>query len=208
MEGEGSGFDKMYEVLLTSGRQVPNVSEGDDRVVVTISKRIVKSAIINFIGKANEVFQLTQKERITLGLIAQHEFLTAIQLVRALELKTADDLEGWLGRLPQLEIVKSRGRTKGTEYFIEPELLCLLEFKGSTTLKGIEKHRLHELVLQDLSIYKEAGISEIHERIGKEISRRKLQRTLKELVQKGLVQIKGERKGRRYLLTKPGVNNS
>lgn len=29
MEGEGSGFDRMYEVLLTSGRPIPEVQEGD-----------------------------------------------------------------------------------------------------------------------------------------------------------------------------------
>jgi ATP-dependent DNA helicase RecG len=202
MEGEGSGFDRMYEVLLSSGRPVPLVKEGDDRVVVTVQKRIVNTAIVDFVAKADSVFQLTQRERITLGLLAQQESLTAIQMTQLLELKDAAELRHWLGRLVQLAVVQSKGRTKGTEYFVVPDLLRKLEFKGSTTLRGIEKHRLRELLLQDLKIYGTSRIGPMHSRIGKEIPVRKLRRALQELATAGLVQTSGERKGRQYLLTK------
>ncbi|RPI90292.1 MAG: ATP-dependent DNA helicase, partial [Planctomycetaceae bacterium] len=43
MEREGSGYDRMYEVMLTSGRPTPVVEERDDRVVVSVTKRIVRS---------------------------------------------------------------------------------------------------------------------------------------------------------------------
>ena len=43
-------------------------------------------------------------------------------------------------------------------YFISPELLRKLDFKGSTTLRGIEKHRLRELILRDLEIYRREAL--------------------------------------------------
>ncbi len=201
MEREGSGFDRMYEVLLASGRPAPEVKEADDRVVVTIRKQIVKAEIIDLMAKADATFQPTQKELIALGLIAQHESVTAIQLERLLALRSADELKYWIGRLKDWSLVGSRGRTKATEYFVDPEVLRRLEFKGSTTLRGIEKHRLRELILRDLEIYKQAGISQIHQRIGIEIPRRKLQHELKHLVTEGEIGRRGSRRYTMYLWT-------
>lgn len=202
MEGEGSGFDRMYEVLLSSGRPIPQVWQGDDRVVVTVRKQIAQTAIVDFIVKADQTLQPTQKELITLGLLAQHESLTAIELVEVLELARPEDLKHWIGRLKNWGVVKSRGKTKATKYFVEPEVLRTLEFQAETTLKGIERHRLRELILRDLEIYRKASISEIHERIGTEIPRRKLRRELAELVAAGEIGSKGLKRGMVYLWTK------
>jgi len=121
-----------------------------------------------------------------------------------LELKGAHALLPWLGRLTELGLVKIRGRSKGAEYLVEPELLRRLDFKGLTSLRGIEKHRLRELVLRDLEIYHEASKSEIHRRIGAEIPSWRLRRELRELRAIGLVQARGELRWRRYLLAKTG----
>ncbi|MGH8709806.1 MAG: ATP-binding protein [Burkholderiales bacterium] len=202
MEREGSGYDMIYDVLLSNGKQIPEVIEGDDRVTVIIRKRIIKTEIVDFVAKADQTFQLTQRERVALGLIAQHESLTALNLSSLLALKNAEDVRHWTGRLQKLEIVKTKGRTKGTEYYVDPALLRRLDFKGATTLKGIEPHRLRELILSDLGVYLEASIAEINARIGEEIPPRKIRRELQKLVQEGLVRAEGEKKGRRYILTK------
>lgn len=204
MEGEGSGFDRMYEVLLTSGRPIPEVQQGDDRVVVTVRKQIARPAIVDLMLKADQTLPLSQKELITLGLLAQHEALTAIELARVLELSRAEDLKHWIGRLKEWGVVNSRGKTKATEYFVESEVLRTLEFQGETTLKGIERHRLRELILRDLEIYRKASISQIHNRVGKEIPRRKLQHELKLMVQAGEITKQGVRKHTVYLCTKAG----
>ena len=136
------------------------------------------------------------------GLLAQHEALTAIELVKTLELARAEDLKFWIGRLKDWGVVNARGRTKATEYFVEPTVLRTLEFQGGTTLKGIERHRLRELVLRDLEIYRKASISQIHNRIGKEIPRRKLQHELKLMVQASDIGKQGQRKHTVYLCTK------
>lgn len=202
MEGEGSGFDRMYEVQLTSGRPIPEVQQGDDRVVVTVRKQIVRPAIIDLMVKADQALQLSQRELITLGLLAQHEALTALELIKILELTRVEDLNHWLGRLKKLGVVSSRGKTKATEYFIDPEVLRTLEFQGETTLKGIERHRLQELLRRDLEIYREGHIGEIHDRIGKEIPRRKIRRELAELIAAKKIGSQGVKRGKVYFLTK------
>lgn len=204
MEREGSGYDRMYEVLVSTGRCVPEVAEGNDRVAVTIRKRILDDHIVDFMGKADETLNLTQKERITLGVLAQHKAITATDLCDILELENAAVLKPWLQRLLDWEVVRTKGRTKGTEYFVDPNLLRKLDFKGATTLKGIEPHRLRELILTDLKAYKKAGISEIHGRIGQEISRRHLLRTLQELVKEEQIERQGKGRWTLYVYTPKG----
>ena len=103
-------------------------------------------------------------------------------------------------------MVRTKGRTKGTEYFVDPDLLRKLDFKGLTTLKGIETHWLKELILRDLEIYGRSGLSEIHGRIGSEIPRRKVQHILWGLVDEGEVVMQGKTRGAVYLLHKDRSN--
>lgn len=198
MEREGSGFDLMYEKLLTNGKHVPIVTEGDDRVSVTIKKRISKNEIVTLISRANEEFQLRQKEIICLGLIAQHTTLSAIEFSKALNLPQQTSISDWLGRLVDLGLVKSKGKTKGVEYFIDIEFLRKANFKGRTNLKKIENHRLKELILEDLKTYPNSSISEIHHRIGSEIALRKVKAEIDKMVDNNEVKSSGTRRWTKY----------
>ena len=199
MEREGSGYDRMYEVLLSASKPPPKVLEGNDRVTVTIYKRIINNAVLDFIDKADQMFPISQKEKITLGLLAQHKSLTAIGLCQLLELRQADDLQHWLGRLIKWKLVTTQGRTKGTEYRVTPDLLRKLEFKGPTTLKTIEEHRLRALILSDLEIYKESSSNEMLVRIGTEISMRRLRRALESMASEGVIGRTGAKRWTRYV---------
>lgn len=198
MEREGSGFDKMYEVLLSQGRPVPEAREVHDRVEVTVRRRILNPRVIDFIAKADQAFQLTQRERISLGLLAQHDSLTARELTTALELPSVEALQPWLSRLLDWNIVKSAGRTQATRYFVDPNLLRSLNFAGETTLKRIEPHRLAALVLEDLRRYPQSAISDIRQRIGGEIHPKQVKRALDELIEKDSVRFEGDNRWRRY----------
>jgi len=201
MEREGSGYDKIYEVLLSQGRPVPELREGPDRVEVTIRRRVLKPEIIDFITKADQTFQLSQRERITLGLLAQHEALTARELADCLNLGHIGALTSWMGRLQKLNLVQQSGRTRATRYFIEPTLLRRMDFSGQTTLKRIEPHRLRALIVEDLKRYPGSAIGDIHRRIGTEINRRRIKRAIDGLVNDKVVYYKGEKKGRRYWIS-------
>ena len=198
MEREGSGFDKIFEVLLSQGRPMPELIETHDRVQVTVHRRILKPAVIDFIAKADQTYQLTQRERIALGLLAQHDALTARELADALELPSVEALQPWLKRLLHWHLVQSAGRTQATRYFVDPTLLRSLKFTGETTLKRIEPHRLAALVLEDLQRYPQSAISEIHLRIGGEIHPKQVKRALEELIERGAVRFEGNNRWRRY----------
>lgn len=202
MEREGSGFDKIYEVLLSQGRPAPELIETHDRVQVTVRRRILKPEVIDFIAKADQTYQLTQRERIALGLLAQHDALTARELAAALELPSVDALQPWLSRLLDWNIVKSAGRTQATRYFIDPSLLRSLNFAGGTTLKRIEPHRLAALILEDLGRYPQSAVGDIHRRIGDEIHPKQVKRALDALIGKGEVRFEGDNRWRRYWLAR------
>lgn len=198
MEREGSGFDKVYEVLLSQGRPAPELVEAHDRVQVTIRRRVLAPKVIDFIAKADQTYSLTQRERITLGLLAQHEAMTARELATALELVSVDALSPWLRRLLEWQLVRSVGRTQATRYFIAPEVLQALDLRAMTTLKRIEPHRLAALVLEDLQRYPGSAISAVHQRVGAEIHPKQIKRAVDGLISQGTVRFEGDRRWRRY----------
>jgi ATP-dependent DNA helicase RecG len=198
MEREGSGFDKIFEVLLSQGRPAPELIESYDRVQVTVRRRILKPEVIDFIAKADQTYQLTQRERIALGLLAQHDALTARELAAKLDLPSVEALQPWLKRLLEWQLLQSAGRTQATRYFVDPGLMRSLNFTGETTLKRIEPHRLAALVLEDLQRYPESAISDIHKRVGGEIHPKQVKRALEELIERGAVRFEGSNRWRRY----------
>jgi len=198
MEKEGSGYDKIYEMLLSNGKKLPLVEEGDDRVTVTLYKRIISNEIIEIVQKASDLFQLSQKETISLGLIAQKRNVPALELSRILNVTRANELQNWLGRLLSLKLILSKGKTKGTLYFVNPEFLRKTDFISQTTLKRIEPHRLKELILADLKDYPNSSIGEIHNRIGLEINQRTLKKRLDNLIAEKLVIKIGVRRWTQY----------
>ena len=201
MEREGSGFDTMYQVLLSQGRPAPLLREGPDRVEVTVHRRILKAETIDLMTKANQSFQLYQRETICLGLLAQTEQLSARDLVSALMLEDVDSLKPWLGRLLELGLVKSAGRTKATRYFVDPDIMRTLKMPTATPLGRIEPHRLGALIIEDLGRYPRSRIGDINARIGTEIPRHRVKRALDALATDGRVAHEGERKARVYWLT-------
>lgn len=204
MEKEGSGYDMLYDRLLSSGRPAPVPEEGADWVKVTIKRRIIKPEVIKLVTDADSRYQLAQRERITLAALAQHEGLTARELATIFEVGTTDELAPWFGRLLALGLVQSTGRTQATRYFVDPNLLRDSGIRMPTTLKRIEPHRLKALIQEDLSRYPDSSSMEINKRIGAEISGKTVKRALDVLVEDGIVVFSGERRWRRYGLADKG----
>ena len=201
MDKEGSGIDKIYQVLLSNAKQIPIAFQGDDSVSFTINRRISKPEIVSLINKATQEFQLNSKELISLGLIAQKNSISTIDFSKELNLpNTANVVSNWLGRLIDMQIVISKGKTKGIEYLINPEFLKRMNFKGKTNLKRIENHRLEELIYQDIKIYQPTPIRDIHIRIGKEISKNIIQKALKAMCIKGVLDSEGVLRGTKYFI--------
>ncbi len=201
MEREGSGYDMMYEVLLSQGKKIPVVIEGDDYVKVIVERRIVNQEAIKVMQLAYQNFDIKQKQAICLGLIAQHESLTSLELQVMLNLHRNEELRPWL--LPLINkglVVSNHTHSKSQEYRVEPKLLRNSNYKGKTSLKRIENYRIKELIREDLKIYKKASLPDIHQRIGMEIPYRKLQLQMKDLIKDGIVKQNGTKRWATYEL--------
>jgi len=208
MDKEGSGVDKMYQVLLSNSKHIPEPYQGDDFVQFTIRRHIIKPEIISFINRANEEFQLNMKEIISLGLIAQHNALSSLEFSKQLDLPDQFHvITHWIGRLIEMQIVVSKGKTKGTQYLINPEFLKAFNFKGKATLKSIDKNRLEELIYKVIQDYQPTSFSDIHERIGKEINIHRVRRILKYLCESKIIRGEGEKKFRKYSIEQKTSKN-
>jgi len=202
MEQEGSGYDRMYATLLAVGKQPPCVDEGTDRVCVTVAGRAMNSETIGFMSRVSQAYPLRQKELIALGLLMQHGSLTALEFSALLELEgRSERLRDWLGRLPEWGLVRSRGRTRGKEYRVDPAVVHRVGYEGRTTLKGIEPHRLSGLIMEDLRLHPASAISDLQRRVGSEIALSKLRRALNALVAGGTVCRCGVNRWTRYSIS-------
>jgi ATP-dependent DNA helicase RecG len=99
-----------------------------------------------------------------------------------------------------LKLVHSKA--KGIEYFIDEKVLKKLDFKGKTSIKNIEKHRLKELIYQDILGYSHSSFGEIHERIGLEIQARKVGTELYSMLGNKDIMAEGKLKNRKYFIDK------
>jgi ATP-dependent DNA helicase RecG len=198
MEKEGSGYDLVYAKLLGAGKPLPIVKETDERVTVIVLKQFVSKEVVRLMDKAGNEFALKQKELISLGLLAQQQSYTAIEMASILNQNEEAGLRNWLGRLIELDLVVKTGKGKGTQYAVNSEFIRKIKFKGKTNLKNIEDYRLIELLRKDLSAYPQSGFGEIHQRIGLEINKHKVRRILKQMVDERQLRTEGIKKWVRY----------
>lgn len=199
MEGEGTGYDRLYDILLSTGKPVPEVREGPDRVEVVVRGRDLDLDALRVVARASETFQqINDRERITLGLLAQHGPQTVADLARRLSLSGAEGVRDWLGRLVDQSLVLAGGLNRGRRYRANPALLRDAGYRSRTTLIDIEEHRLRELIRTDIGHYPHSSIGEILTRIGSEIPKSRVQRHLLALREAGVIVMTGSRRGSRY----------
>lgn len=199
MEGEGSGYDLMYETLLTTGKSKPIPFEGDDYVKVTVNRKIGNKDTVKLCDYIISNYQTTQKGRITLGLILEAGKLSAAELSKMLQLNVGDKLSGYVGRLVDDGIVEYIGRGKGTRYFVSPMVVANSKSNVKTSLKTIEPYRLRALILEDLRFHPDSLWSEIAERLP-DVNVNELQLLIRKMAIDGDVLFSGGRKYRKYRL--------
>jgi len=198
MEKEGSGYDLIYAKLLGSGKPLPIVKETDERVTVIVKKQFVSKEVVRLMDKASNEFMLKRKEVISLGLLAQQQSYSAVEMSKVLNQNDESGLRNWLGRLPELGLIIKAGKGKGTQYSVNPEFIRKINFIRKTSLKNIEDYRLEELIRKDLTAYPNSGFSEIQQRIGEEINKHKIRRILKQMVDNKILKTEGIKKWTRY----------
>ena len=202
MEGEGSGYDLMYETQLSLGKSVPILSEGDDSVSVTVERKIVSkeaSRVFEHLQYFYPQIAQNQKAMIAFGIIFQEEIVSSIDLTRKLQLPEADRLRSYVDPLISQDIILSRGRGKGTKYYVNPAIISDSKANIQTTLKAIEPYRLKELIKQDLKYHSLSLVSDISQRLP-DVPFKDLQKMVRRMASDGELIPDGGRKFRRYRL--------
>lgn len=199
MEAEGSGYDLIYETLLTTGKCKPVVYEGDDYVEVTVYKKIVSkesSRICDFVS-AN--YKISQKAYISLGIILQKKSVTTGELSKELQLTDGSRLRPYVESLIANNIILHKGSGRGTKYEINPEFVSTTKMQFPTTLKTIEPYRLKALILEDLKYHSNSLLSEMATRLP-DVDFTELERMVRTMAKDGEITPVGGRKYRKYKL--------
>lgn len=200
MEGEGSGYDLIYELNAMDAKRMPIPESDFNNVTVTQYSTIQNQSLLPLFDFVNRNYPtLSQKNLIAFGLIAINEKIASTDLSKILQLSETDRLRNYTDTLVNLGLVVQRGVKKGTQYVINPRLISNARLNIPTTLKTIEPHRLNALVEEDLRLHPDSMISEIAERLP-DVDRKDIQRQIYNMVRQNLLTTTGSKTNRRYSL--------
>lgn len=199
MEGEGSGYDLIYELNAMDSKQNPEIISDFNHTKVVQSAAITDIEILPLLDYVVQNYQLSQKDFIAFGLVAQHKKLLSTQLTNLLQLAEEDRLRSYTVGLLRQEILITQGVGKGNAFFINPKLIQCSKANLKTSLKTIEPYRLKALIQEDLRIYPNSLISEIHNRLP-DLDKEELQRYVYDMVKAGIITQNGGKAYRRYII--------
>lgn len=199
MEGEGSGYDLIYELNSMEGKHPPIPESYFNEFKVTQYSEIQNTDILPLLDYTLKNYELTQKGYITFGAIANETKMLATKLSAYLQLSNEERLRSYIDPLLNLGLINKRGTGKGTTYFINPKLIANSKANVKTTLKNIEPYALKALIIEDLKIHPQSLMSEIAGRLP-DVEKTDLRNTVYKMVGKELAAT-GGRTYRRYELS-------
>ncbi|MGV3461500.1 MAG: ATP-binding protein [Flavobacterium sp.] len=201
MEGEGSGYDLIYEKLSLDAKPFPELESSYNKMSVSVSSGVINEEALTVIDYVNKHFELTQKETITLGIVATKKKVLSTQLSTALQLNQEDKLKYWIGNLIENKVLILRGAKKAAEYLLNPDLFSQAKLNLVPSLKTIEPYKLKALLYEDLKHNGESKMSEIQERL-KEVYPDDVRKAIYKMVKEESLDTKGAYKNRKYCLKK------
>ena len=181
MEGEGSGYDLIYELNGMEGKLPPVVESSFNETKVTLYSDIQNISILPLLDYTLNNYNLSQKGFIAFGAIAAATKMQSTKLSAYLQLSDDERLRSYVEPLLKDGIINKKGTKKGTTYFINPKLIANSNANIKTSLKTIEPYTLKALILEDLKYHPQSLISEIAERLP-DVERVELQKMLYSMV--------------------------
>ena len=199
MEGEGSGYDLIYEKLSYDAKRFPVIENDINYVNITIYANIIDNEILHILSFLQKHYQLNPKEIIALGVVAREKKILGYDLSRILQLKDDDRLRNWINNLIKKEILVTEGKTKGLMYRINPKILSSMQHDLKPSLKTMEEHILRALIIEDLKAHPRSKIAEIHKRMD-DLDLKYLRRVVYKMVKDKELNREGENKNMVYFL--------
>ena len=181
MEGEGSGYDLIYELNGMEGKRPPVVESSFNETKVTLYSDIQNVSILPLLDYTLNNYNLSQKGFIAFGAIAAATKMQSTKLSAYLQLSDDERLRSYVEPLLKDGIISKKGTKKGTTYFINPKLVANSNANIKTSLRTIEPYTLKALILEDLKYHPQSLISEIAERLP-DVERVELQKMLYSMV--------------------------
>ena len=199
MEGEGSGYDLIYQIDTMDSKELPQIISEYNYTKVIQSSKIIDEEILPLLDYVSQQYEISQKNFIAFGLIARYKKLLSTELVKLLQLSEDDRLRSYTARLLDLGIVNTRGIKKGNEFIVNPQLINNSKANIKTSLKTVEPYRLIALIEEDLKLHPLSTKREVQKRLP-DISEKDLRKYLYQMVAKGTLLTEGGKTYRRYKL--------
>ncbi len=197
MEGEGSGYDLVYEINAMEAKEQPIIEANYNEVRIIQKCKIIDNDIIPLLDYVLTNYRLSQKGYIAFGTIASKRKILSTELSKILQLSNDERLRSYTDSLSKDNLILSKGVKKGTYYYINPTLIKNSNTNIKTTLKTIEHHTLKALILEDLKLYPNSRIKQILVRL-EGVDIKDLRKVLYEMVDKGDLKIDGAKTNRTY----------
>lgn len=198
MEGEGSGYDLIYELNGMEAKRPPVIESSFNETKITLYSGIQNPNVLPLLDYTLNNYRLSQKGYIAFGAIAAETKMQATKLSDYLQLSDDERLRSYVEPLLRDGIINKKGTKKGTTYFINPKLIANSKANIKTSLKTIEPYALKALILEDLKYHPQSLISEIAERLP-DVERSELRKMVYSMVGHEIEAI-GGRTYRRYEL--------
>ena len=198
MEGEGSGYDLIYELTGMEAKRPPVIESSFNETKVTLYSDIQNVDVLPLLDYTLSNYKLSQKGYIAFGAIAAEAKMQATKLSAYLQLSDDERLRTYVEPLLKDGIINKKGTKKGTTYYINPKLIANSKANIKTSLKTIEPYALKALILEDLKYHPQSLISEIAERLP-DVERSELTAMVYGMVDNE-IRSEGSKKLRRYSL--------
>lgn len=199
MEGEGSGYDLIYQLDAMDSKELPQITSEFSYTRVVQSSKIIDEEILPLLDFVSQHYDISQKNFIAFGLIARYKKILSTNLTKLLQLPEDDRLRNYTSRLSELGIVDSRGIKKGNEFLVNPRLISNSKTNVKTSLKTVEPHRLVALIEEDLKLHPLSTRSEIQKRLP-DVDVKDLQKHIYRMVKTNSLTFEGGKTFRRYRL--------
>jgi len=165
MEGEGSGYDLIYELNGMEAKRPPFIESSFNETKVTLYSDIQNIDVLPLLDYTLNNYKLSQKGYIAFGAIAAETKIQATKLSSYLQLSDDERLRSYVEPLLRDGIINKKGTKKGTTYYINPKLIANSKANIKTSLKTIEPYALKALIMEDLKYHPQSLLSEIAERL-------------------------------------------
>ena len=165
MEGEGSGYDLIYQLNATETKNQPIIEDSYSEVRVIQSADILEPELLPLLDYVLQNYMLSQKALTAFGIIARKQKILTTDLSNALQLSEEDRLRSYVKTLLDENLICKTGVKRGTCFYINPKLIHNAKAGIKTTLRTIEPHVLKTLVYEDLRLHPGSRIREIEQRL-------------------------------------------